>query len=132
MWRHFDEPAAPPSCSTESHLGWPGAGAARRRRLQVADGLCYVARRAAPQARRRRHDLMLISRAAAARTALLEVAALVRCSTNPDPECIADLRTLLTSGCDSPLYNPDVPAAQLDETLDRARSMLSTQLTVPC
>jgi hypothetical protein len=103
--------------------------AARRRRTRVADGLYSVARHAAPRARRRRHELLLISRAAAARTALLEVAALVRCSTDPSPECMAELHTLLTSGCDSPLYNPDVPAQQLVAILDRARATLATANT---
>jgi hypothetical protein len=46
---------------------------------------------------------MLISRVATVRTALLKVAALVRCATDPDRECIAVLHTLLTSGCNSPL-----------------------------
>jgi hypothetical protein len=130
MWRHFDAPAAPPdapdSLPHPVTPHGPGARAAQRRRLQVADGLCRVARHAAPRARRRRHELLLISRAAAVRTTLLEVAALIRCSTDPDPECIADLHTLLTSGCDSPLLNPDVPAQQLRATLERARTTLAT------
>ena len=56
--------------------------------------------------------------------ALLDVAALVRWSIDPDPDCITELHTLLTSGCDSPLYNADVPAAPLDEALHRARAVL--------
>lgn len=101
------------------------ARATERRRHWVANGLYRVARHAAPRARRDRHELLLIPRAAAVRTALLEVATLVRCSTDPDGECIADLYRLLTSGCDSPLYNPDVPAEQLAATLDRARIALT-------
>jgi hypothetical protein len=132
MWRHFDEPAAPLSCSTQSQLPWPGARAARRRRLQVAEKLIRVARHAAPRARQRQHELMLISRAAAVRTAPLDVAAVVRRSTNPDPECIADLHTQLSGGGDTPVHHPDVPTAQPDTTVDRARTTLSTQLTVPC
>jgi hypothetical protein len=130
MWRDFDDPqlrlAPAASLPIEAPARTPVARVAQRRRLQVADGLCRVARHAAPRARRRRHELLLISRAAAVRTELLEAAALVRSSNDPDPECIADLHTLLTSGCDSPLYNPDVPAQQLQATLDRARTTLAT------
>jgi hypothetical protein len=100
-----------------------------RHRLQIADRLCEVARHAAPRARRRRHELLLIPRAAAARPLLLEVAALVRWSVDPDPDCIAELHTLLTSGCDSPLYNADMPAAKLGEALHRARAVLEAHLT---
>ena len=75
---------------------------------------------------------MLISRAAAVRTPPLGVAALVRCSTNPDPECIADLHTQLSGGSDTPVHHPHVPTAQTDTTVDRAHTTLSTQLTVPC
>jgi hypothetical protein len=113
--------ADPRACTTGRR-----ARAARRRQRHVADGLCYIARSVGPRTRRRRNELLLVSRAAAVRVALLQVAALVRCSTNPDPECITELHTLLTSGCDSPLYNPDVPAEQLTATLERAHTMLAT------
>jgi hypothetical protein len=111
--------------------GGRGARAARRRRRHVADGLCYVARNAGPRTRRRRNEILLVSRAAAVRIALLQVAALVRCCTDPDPECITELHRLLTSGCDSPLYNPDVPAGQLGATLERARTTLATNKSFP-
>jgi hypothetical protein len=130
MWRHSDEPpadlSAPRLLRAETRPVVRSARSARRRRMRVADGLCYVARRAGPQARRRRHELLLVSRAAAVRAALLEVAALVRCSPDPDPDCIAELHNLLTNGCDSPLYNCDVPADQLGATLTRAREVLVT------
>jgi hypothetical protein len=125
MWRHFDEPRVLSAALESLRTQTRGARPSRRRRLQVADGLCRVARYAAPGARQRRHELLLISRAAAVRPALLEVAALVRCSTDPDPECIADLHTLLSSGCDSPLYNRTVPAEHLEATLDRACAALT-------
>jgi hypothetical protein len=98
--------------------------ASDRRRREVADGLCAVARRAAGG--RRQYEMLLISRATSLRSELLEVAALVRCSSNPDPECLAELHELLTSGLDSPLYNRRVPAGQLAETLNRARDALGT------
>jgi hypothetical protein len=138
MWRQFDETkqrlVTPESLPTHAPPRRRTARAMQRRRFRVANGLCNVARRAAPRARRRRHELLLISRAAAVRTSLLEIAALVRCSADPDPNCIADLHTLLTSGCDSPLYNPDVPAEQLAATLSRARTTLADptgSLTLP-
>jgi len=130
MWRDFDGPAAPTTALGGARpTGW-GARAARRRRRHVAGGLCYVARNASPRARRRRHEVLLVSRAAAVGIALLQVAALVRCTTNPDPECITERHRLLTSGCDSPLYNPEVPAGQLGATLDRARATLPTSASV--
>jgi len=131
MWRHsFEELTAllaalsgPP---TPSQPRRRGVRAAEQRRLQVADGLCSVARHAAPRARRRRHGVLMISRATPVRSELLAVAALVRCSAHPDPDCITELHALLTNGCDSPLYNPDVPAEELEATLDRAHATLGT------
>jgi hypothetical protein len=70
--------------------------------------------------------MLVISRASPVRRELLEVAALVRCSSDPDPACLAELHELLTSGLDSPLYNRRVPAAQLAQTLNRARDALTT------
>jgi hypothetical protein len=131
MWRQpSDEQAAMPdptqALPVEARPRGRGARAAHRRRLQVAAGLCSVARHAATRARGRRHELLLVSRAAAVRPELLEVAALVRWAPDPDPECIAELHALLRSGCDSPLYNPDVPAEELEATLGRARATLGT------
>jgi hypothetical protein len=131
MWRSLDELAglldAPSARPTESQ---PRGRGAERRRLRVADGLCSVARHAAPRARRRHDELLLIARAAAVRSELLEVAALVRWSPHPDPDCLAELHALLTNGCDSPLYNLDVPAEQLAATLHRARITLGNHTAV--
>jgi hypothetical protein len=60
------------------------------------------------------------------RRELLEISALVRMSSGPDPGCLAELHALLTSGTDSPLFNPGVPAEQLAATLERARRGLTT------
>jgi hypothetical protein len=73
---------------------------------------------------RRRHDVLLHYRAAAVRTELLEIAALLEHTHDPDPDCIAALRDLLANGCDSPLFNPDVHVSQLHGTLDYVRSGL--------
>jgi hypothetical protein len=64
MWRHFDELAAPlgatNSPANRSRLMGRGVRSGQRRWLQVADGLCRVARYAAARARRLRHELLLI------------------------------------------------------------------------
>jgi hypothetical protein len=73
---------------------------------------------------RRRHDVLLHYRAAAVRTELLEIAALLEHSHDPDPDCVAALRDLLANGCDSPLFNPDVHVSELHVTLDYVRSGL--------
>lgn len=73
---------------------------------------------------RRRHDVLLHYRAAAVRTDLLEIAALLEHTPDPRPNCVAALRTLLTNGCDSPLYNADVHFSELEATLDNVRSGL--------
>jgi hypothetical protein len=73
---------------------------------------------------RRRHDVLLHYRAAAVRTELLEIAALLERAHDPDPACVVALRELLANGCDSPLYNVAIPVAELHETLDRVRSGL--------
>jgi hypothetical protein len=73
---------------------------------------------------RRRNDVLLHDRAAAMRTDLLEVAALIEQAHDPDPARIAVLRDLLANGCDSPLYNSDIHISELHATLDYLRSGL--------
>jgi hypothetical protein len=95
MWRHFDEPElrlpAPESRRTQS----PPRSRARATQPAAAGGRRAVLRHAPrrPTSAPRGREVLLISRAAAVRSALLEVAALVRCSADLDPECIADLHT---------------------------------------
>jgi hypothetical protein len=130
MWRQDVGEPAGLLAAHDSMLAGPrprrrGAWGARRRQRYVADGLCSVARLAAPNARRRRSELMLVARAALVRSELLEIAVLVRQTTEPDSKCIAELHRLLTSGCDSPLYNLAVPVQALWQMLERARSTLS-------
>lgn len=74
---------------------------------------------------RRRHDVLLHYRAAAVRTDLLEIAALLERAHDPDPDCIVALQNLLANHPgDSPLYNPNTPFPELQATLDYVRSGL--------
>ena len=72
----------------------------------------------------RRRQALLHYRAAAVRTELLEIAATLEHTHNPDPDCIAALHDLLANGCDSPLYNPDIHVSELRATLHYVRSRL--------
>jgi len=103
-----------------------------RARLMTARNRRTLARRLRLTARlatdrdpiRRRHDVLLHYRAAAVRTDLLEIAALLEGARNPDPACIAALHNLLANGCDSPLYNAHIHLSELRATLDYIRSGL--------
>jgi hypothetical protein len=64
-------------------------------------------------------------RAAAVRTELLELAAILEHTHDPDPASVIALRDLLANAHDSPLYNPNIPAAELDEALQRIRAGLA-------
>ena len=72
----------------------------------------------------RRRQALLHYRAAAVRIELLEIAATLEHTHNPDPDCIAALHDLLANGCDSPLYNPDIHVSELRATLHYVRSRL--------
>jgi hypothetical protein len=72
----------------------------------------------------RRREALLDYRAAAVRTELLEIAALIEHTRTPDPVRVATLRNLLANGCDSPLYNPDIHMSELHATLHYIRSGL--------
>ena len=73
---------------------------------------------------RRRRDTLLHDRAAAVRTNLFEIAALLEHAYNADPICIERLHALLANGHDSPLYNTNIPFSELEATLDYVRSGL--------
>jgi hypothetical protein len=66
---------------------------------------------------------LLRYRAAAVRTELLEIAALLEQARDPDPTCVKEIHELLTNG-DSPLYHPGVHVSELYTTLDYIRSGL--------
>lgn len=99
---------------------------ARNRRV-LAQWLRRTANRAHdPDPIRRRREALLHYRAAAVRTELLEIAAILEHAHNPDPACVKALHDLLANGCDSPLYNANIHASELRGTLDYVRSGLRT------
>lgn len=97
----------------------------RNRRLLV-NSLHTVARKGAGSGVRR-HELLLVARAAAVRTTVLHIAALLDQSTAPDPDACAELTTLLRNGCTSPLYNEHVHVSELFATLDFVAGRLAAQ-----
>jgi hypothetical protein len=74
---------------------------------------------------RRRAVLYQHDRVDAVRTELLELAALIEQARDIDPACLAEVRRLLTSGCESPLYNPDIHPSEMLAALYFLRSRLS-------
>jgi hypothetical protein len=72
----------------------------------------------------RRQDVLLHHRAAAVRTELLEIAAMLESAHAPDPACMAQLHELLANGCSSPLYNADIHISELRATLYGVRAGL--------
>ncbi len=61
--------------------------------------------------------LLLVGRVAEVRDDLLEVADLIERAATADPSCLAEVRRLLTSGCDSALYNPDIHVSELHASM---------------
>ena len=98
-----------------------------RQRLRLVGMLRSVARTGNIRGRARRYEVLLCERAASVRPQLLEVAATLERLPDPEPDTLEALRSLLTDGCTSPLYNPDVPAQQLYEALGRIGAALSAR-----
>jgi hypothetical protein len=103
--------------------------AERRRADHVSARTCRALARhvraiaSEPQARtgrRHRRRSPLSYRTAAARTELLEIAALLEHAHDPDPGSVQTLRDLLADQA-SPLYDPAVEAGELHATLDHVR-----------
>jgi hypothetical protein len=95
-----------------------------RHRRALAQGMRAIARAAADQRPPSRWGVLLRSRAVPLRRELLEVAAMVERSQQPDVACMAALRSLLRDGSTSPLYNPAIDPRVLAETLDYVRRAL--------
>jgi hypothetical protein len=127
-----DPPVEEPILTTVEHA----RGILERRRERTAERRCRVLvrslRRAAKGAREpdpisRRRQPLLHYRAAAVRSELLEIAAMLERTDGPDPASIAALHELLANGCDSPLYNPEVHVSELRATLYGVRTGLLTR-----
>ena len=73
---------------------------------------------------RRRHDVLLHYRAAAVRSELLEIAALLDRALAPDPASVQALHDLLAHSGRSPLYDSRTPFSELEATLEYIRSGL--------
>jgi hypothetical protein len=94
---------------------------ARNRRI-LARSLRRAANRTAePHPFARRREALLHYRAAAVRTDLLEIAAILEHTHSPDPARVGALHDVLANGCDSPLYNADIHISELLATLDYVR-----------
>jgi hypothetical protein len=102
-----------------------------RSRRRFAQWLRHTARDANDRSPiRRRHDVLLHSRATAVRTDLLEIAALLEQAHDPDLDCVLAIRELLANG-DSPLYTPGVHIPNLHTTLDCIRALLEPGVFAP-
>ena len=71
-----------------------------------------------------RREALLHYRVAAVRTELLQIAATLEHTHNPEPARMTALHHLLANGCDSPLYNADIHISELHATLHYIRSGL--------
>ena len=107
--QHGSPPTSPPSQRAD-----PGRPAPARARSRLARRLRRLAGTSLePDPVRRRYVLLLVDRVADVRDDLLEVADLIEQAATADPRCLAEVRRLLTSGCDSALYNPDIHVSEL-------------------
>jgi hypothetical protein len=102
----------------------PARPISARKRAVLAQRLRRAAERTPAGPLRRRRQPVLLYRAAAVRTELLEIAALLEHSHNPDPACVAVLTALLANTRVSPLYNAEIHVSELHQTLSRVRSGL--------
>jgi hypothetical protein len=94
-----------------------------RSRRALAERLRRIARDANDRRPRRGLDMLLPYRAAAVRTELLEIAALLEQVHDPDPACVHEIHELLANG-DSPLYHRGVHVSELYATLYYLRAGL--------
>ena len=106
-------PASPPSPGAEPARLTPAR--ARRRLARRLRRLAGTAPESDPI--RRRYVFVLVDRVGDVRDDLLEVADLIEHAAAADPSCLAEVRRLLTSGCDSPLYNPDLHVSELHASM---------------
>jgi hypothetical protein len=68
--------------------------------------------------------VLLTERVITVASDLRAIAATLEQIDAPDPEAVAAVRRLLSDGCDSPLYNPDIHPSELRATLYYIQSAL--------
>ena len=132
MWTSITEAFSWPSSRGDaSAIGraHPSAGArrvsARARRRLVGSLRRAANHRPSRDPARRRFEVLLGDRLQLVRSDLMEIAALLECAPDPDPECVRTLHRLLTDGCESPLYNLDVHPSELRAALYYVRAGLT-------
>ena len=74
----------------------------------------------------RRRQTLLHHRVGAVRGELLEIAAVLERTQDPNPTSLTELHQLLANGCDSPLYNLDIHISELHATVHYLRAGLLT------
>jgi hypothetical protein len=108
------------------HRRWRERSADRKRRVLVK----WLRRTANhtdhPHPVARRRQTLLPHRAGAVRSELLQIAAALEHTANPNPASLTELHQLLANGCDSPLYNPDIHISELRATIHYLRAGLLT------
>jgi hypothetical protein len=109
---------------------WHGFSRAEHVSRRERRTLVHWLRRTAAETRRydpirQRYVALRYDRICAVWADLLEIATILEQVSDPDPGCVAELRNLLSNGCDSPLYNSDVHISELRATLYYVRSRLA-------
>jgi hypothetical protein len=132
MWTSIIEALSSPSSRGDtSAIGraHPSARARRvsaRKRRRLVESLRRAANhRPSRDPARRRFQVLIGERVHLVRSDLLEIATLLERAAEPDPECVRTLHRLLTDGCESPLYNPDIHPSELRATLYYLRARLA-------
>jgi hypothetical protein len=107
---------------------WRSYRSERQRRFLVRWLRRTALRAHEPDPIARRHSVLLHYRAIAARSELLALAATLERVPDPDPDAVSELQNLLANNDgESPLYNPGLPAGELDGTLLRIRTALESE-----
>ena len=116
----------PPSSGRSALRRWHERAADRKRRVLVK----WLRRTAnhtdQPQPLARRRQTLLADRTAAVRSDLLQIAAALEHTHDPNPASVTELHQLLANGCDSPLYNPDIHISELRATVHYLRAAFPT------
>lgn len=125
--REPEHPGSPPRVRTSPRARTQAQAARQRSKLPGA-GTRPAAHRPGNVAPSRFDSYPILrDRVAPLRSELLEIATALEQASDPDPTSVALIHELLRDGC-SPLYNPSLPATDLQFILRHARSGLHTQM----